>query len=126
VVRQSDASYSSYERSTSSPYGVLSVTQHFENHLSVCLPSIAPASNPAPVAPANPAGASSQPRAIALLGSGNYLAVGTGIGGTNVALLDPKLNILSTGNALISSNNVLADVNGDGILDIVSIENPAR
>ena len=123
VVRQPDGSYTSYERSTSSPYGVLSAAQHFEDQLSVCLPSAVPASNPAPAAPANPAGASSQPQAIALLSSGNYLTVGTGIGGTSVALLDPRLNILSAANASIGSNNVLADVNGDGILDIVSIVN---
>jgi uncharacterized protein (TIGR03437 family) len=123
LVRQPDGSYTSYERSTSSPYGVLSVTQHFENQLSVCLPSTVPAPSPAPPAPANPVGAASQPQAIALLSSGNYLTVGTGIGGTSVALLDPQLNILSTANVSTGSNNVLADVNGDGILDIVSILN---
>lgn len=113
--------YTSYERSTSAPYGVLSATQHFEKQLSVCIPSTAPAANPAATAPANPAGASSQPQAIALLSSGNYLAVGTGIGGASVALLDPQLNILSTGTASIGSNNILADVNADGNLDIVSM-----
>lgn len=123
VVRQPNGSYASYERGTSPPYGVLSVTQHFENQLSACLPSTAPASSPAAAAPANPAGASSQPQGIALLSSGNYLTVGAFIGGATVALLDPQLNILSTANPSIGSNNVLADVNGDGILDIVSIVN---
>jgi uncharacterized protein (TIGR03437 family) len=122
VVRQPDGSYTSYERSTSVPFGVLSVTQHFESQLSACLPSTVPALNRAPAAPANPVGASSQPQAIALLSSGNYLTV-AGIGGTSVALLDPQLNILSTATASIGPNNVLADVNGDGILDIVSIVN---
>jgi uncharacterized protein (TIGR03437 family) len=124
LVRQSDASYTSYERSISSPYTILSNTQHFEKQLLVCLPPAAPASNPAAAAPANPVGGSSQTLSVALLNSGNYLTVGTGIGGVPVALLDPQLNILSTSSALIvGTNNVLADVNGDGILDIVSIAN---
>jgi hypothetical protein len=77
LIRQRDGSYTSYERSTSSPYGVVSIAQHFENRLSVCLPSSAPALNPAPPVPANPAGASSQPQAIALLISAAMLSRGS-------------------------------------------------
>jgi hypothetical protein len=121
VVRQSDGSYTAFERTTVAPYSVLSSTAQFENSLTACLPSAPPTVAPAATAPANPTGAASQPQAIAQLSSGGYLTVG--VGGIAVALLDSQLNVISTSNSATGSNVALADVNGDGILDIVGIIN---
>jgi hypothetical protein len=121
VVRQPDGSYTAFERSTVAPYSVLSSTAHFENSLTACLPSAPPTMAPAATTPANPTGAASQPQAIAQLSSEGYLTVGAG--GIAVALLDSQLNVISTSNPITGSNVALADVNGDGILDIVGIIN---
>lgn len=127
LQRQGDGSYASYETSIN-PYQVLSITPHFEKQLTTCVPQ--PAPNPAPLAPANPAGAASQPQAVALLNSGQYLVVApvnsiTGTVGAVATLFDQQLNLVSSntyefGPAVGGLSSVsLADVNGDGNLDLV-------
>jgi hypothetical protein len=120
LLRQADGSYTSYQTKSASPYTLVSTTPHFEKQLTSCLPANPPASKAAPLAPANPAGGPSQYQAIALLPTGNFLVVG----GTDAAVFDPQMNLLSEAHLAGGGTlTALADLNGDGNLDIVSVIN---
>jgi hypothetical protein len=134
LVRQVDGSYTSYETASGSPYGLLSVTPHFEKQLTSCPPAITPAPNPLPLAPANPVGEPSQNQSVALLKSGDYLiATPNTSGGIDAAVFDPQMNLISTQSygADVGLGPVeragpvaglsLADVNGDGNPDLVFV-----
>src|SRR5580700_5721723 len=128
LARQADGSYTSFETSLASPYSVLSGSLNFGKQLAACLPSQPAAINPAPAAPANPPGAASQGQAIALLSSGNYLVVGLNfvgdIGGVDAQVFDPQMNLLSVANYRVGGGGLaLADLNGDGNPDLVSVGN---
>ncbi len=132
LARQADGSYASYESSVN-PYQFIAVTPHFEKQLTECLPEAIAAPNPRSIAPANPIGAPSQPQAVAVLDSGDYLVVTPSsylsIGNTNlvVSLFDNQLNLSATdscqldlGTSLVASFG-LADLNGDGNPALVAI-----
>ncbi len=123
IVRQSDGSYTSYETANTSPYRLLSVAPHFEEQLTSCVPAAPAAQNPAPVAPANPVGSPSQPQAVALLSSGNFLIVSpNSSGGIDAAVFSPQMSLISVSSYAVSAQWLaLADLNGDGNPDIVSI-----
>jgi hypothetical protein len=95
--------------------------------LTSCLPSRRAGENPATIAPANPTGSPSQPQAVALLESGNYLIVTpNNSGGIDAAVFDPQMNLVSVARYAASQGVAgigLADLNGDGIPDIVYSSN---
>jgi uncharacterized protein (TIGR03437 family) len=128
LVRQSDGSYTSYETTNTSPYRLLSATQNFQEQLTACLPPATAAQNPAPVAPANPVGSPSQPQAVALLGSGEYLIVSpNSSSGIDAAVFSPQMGLISVSSyalSPVSPNGLsLADLNGDGKPDIIAVTN---
>jgi hypothetical protein len=120
LLRESDGSYTAYEMTNASPYRIVRKTPNYQKQLTQCLPShssVAPL--PPPTAPGSPPGAPSQSEAFVRLSSGDYLFVTAGI---DVVLFDSELNFISEAQYLIYGQTVtLADVNGDGILDIVAM-----
>ena len=125
LVRQQDGSYGSYETTNTAPYRLLSVSPHYEKQLDACIPAAAAVQNPAPAASANPIGEPSQPQAVALLSSGNYLIVSpNSTGGIDAAVFSPQMNLVSITSYSVSVQTLaIADVNGDGNPDVVCITN---
>ena len=127
LVRQSDGSYSGYEMTQNAPYSILATTPNYQKQLIACLPSHA-ALPPlaAPTGTGNVPGAPSQPQAVARLSSGNYLVVNPNLSNpgsvSTVALFDPELNFISQSQLpVFAASAILADVNGDGIPDLVGL-----
>jgi uncharacterized protein (TIGR03437 family) len=132
ALRQSDGSYTAFELANTSPYRVLHTIPHFEKVFSNCLPRQSPAGLAKAAAPVA-ATTVAQPADFAVLDSGNYLFVSTEQGNSvEVAVFDQHLNLISLNeigdlstdeppgyaNAYLSL--ILADVNGDGKLDLIA------
>ncbi len=129
VVRQSDGSYTGFEVTDAAPYRLLATTPHFEKQLSACLPHVvfgSPSTTP-PVA--NPPGAGSQLQVSTTLASGNLFVANIGANGATIHfdIFDSRHNLLSEANFsyLGSTNDIfsslaLADLNGDGKLDLIA------
>lgn len=138
VVRQSDGSYTGSEVTDAPPYRPLATIPHFEKQFAACVPHTIPAS---------PHGA---PPNANLVGAGSQLQVSMGLasGGWFVANISSDqltlyFNIFDTGHNLVSQTAftpppatppapdisqsqpfytlTLADVNGDGKLDLVAV-----
>jgi hypothetical protein len=110
LLKQPDNSYTGYEVTNASPYTVLGTTPHFEKQLTACPP--APAAAPL---------ASLNFETMARTASGNYLFVGNSPV-LDVTEFDGNLNLISEAQYNIPPSGgsvILADVNGDGNLDIV-------
>ncbi|HLM98589.1 MAG TPA: FG-GAP-like repeat-containing protein [Bryobacteraceae bacterium] len=127
LVSQSDGSYTGYETTQGPPYTVIATTPNYQKQLTACLPSHA-ARPPlaAPTGTGNVPGAPSQPQAFARLSSGNYLVVNPDLSKpgsvSTVALFDPELNFISQSQLpVFAGSAILADVNGDGIPDLVGL-----
>jgi uncharacterized protein (TIGR03437 family) len=130
VLRQSDGSSTAFEIANTSPYRVLTTIPHFEKQFSNCLPRAMPAapgkvSSPAPNAP----GIAAQPVAFAVLDSGNYLFVLPVANSLDIVVFDHNLQLVSetqigalTGPGYLQGylSPILADMNGDGKLDVVA------
>ncbi len=134
VVRQPDGSYSGFEAANAAPYRVIRATPHFEQQFAACLPHAIPTSKTAGTPAENPPGAASQSQVSFTLPSGNYSVVRFDISPNTVAptihfdLFDPQLNLLSETNFTLPGTQTqtfstlkLADVNGDGKLDLIAI-----
>ncbi len=135
VIRQPDGSYTGFEAADSSPYRVIAATPHFERQFATCLPHTIPVTPSAPAPNANPRGAGAQFQATAMLASGNYFKATLGNQGGAVIfdLFDSQDNLLSEssfsyyvnvgpGNrADVFRALALADMNGDGKLDLVAV-----
>lgn len=132
VLRQGDGSYTAFEVADTSPYGVLRTISHFERQFSICQPpKISPASRNASVRAPTAAGVGGQPAGFAVLDSGNYLFVSPSGDSLNAAIFDPHLHLVSEkgvgalpsevpGAQNVYLSLVLADVNGDGKLDVIA------
>jgi hypothetical protein len=135
VVRQSDGSYTAYEMADASPYGVVRITPDFGGELAACLPehSVLQAL-PAPQGSGVSPGATARSQVFARLASGNYLQVESLAAEPNnvststidIALFSPNMTLLSeTTHAVELASPIpllsLADVNGDGNLDLVAL-----
>jgi hypothetical protein len=113
LARQSDGSYTGYEIADAAPYGTVGITPDFQNQLTACSLT-------------NSSYQFTPPEAIARLGSGNYLYVGNNAGvfgqtGTVRALLfDAGFHFLSENDYPANGVLALADLNGDGALDIIA------
>jgi hypothetical protein len=131
LVRQDDGSYTGYENRDASPYQTLEITPHFERQFSACLPhSIPDLPSPGPAPLANPPGAASQNDVAAILPSGNYLFITNRSQSLYFAIFDRRLNLISENQFTAPrgivgpryfSSLVLADLNGDGALDLVAL-----
>jgi uncharacterized protein (TIGR03437 family) len=136
VVRQSDGSYTGYEVTDAPPYRLIRTTPHFEKQFGACLPHSLPAS-PATASPVeNPLGAGSQPQVSEMLSNGNLLVAstlpGTARGPIRLDIYGPQHNLISEDS--VEPNNqensfsdffaalTLADMNGDGIPDLIALE----
>src|SRR5689334_1472579 len=120
LLRENDGSYTAYEMTNESPYRIVRKTQNYQKQLTACLPShssLPPL--PPPTSPGSPPGAPSQREAFVRLSSGDYLFVTAGI---DVVLFDSQLNFISEAQypLLEVQSLTLADLNGDGKLDIVA------
>lgn len=131
VAYQADGSYTAYELSNTSPYRVIRTTPHFERQFAACLPHTVPRSPVRVMPTSNPLGVASQPIVSAILGSGNYLIVSiTGIV-MDAIVVDAQFNLVSENTFYdgVDGTDVfgflvsmaLADVNGDGYLDLVAL-----
>ena len=130
LLRQSDGSYTAFEVANATPYTVLRTIPHFEQQFLSCLgrpASSAPgkASSPAPNAP----GVAAQVVGYAVLDSGNYMFVSPEYNFLDVTIFDQHLQLVSEKQVGALSQDVLpmsyislalADVNGDGKLDVVA------
>src|SRR5450759_670829 len=125
LVRQPDGSYTGIEMSNVSPYRVLSTTPHMERQFAACVGhALPPVAKPASAAAPNSSG---QREAWAVLNNGNYVHVTLGL---DLVVFDPKFNLVSeirfpppptTGKIKNNYTSVaLADVNGDGKLDVIA------
>jgi hypothetical protein len=130
-VRQADGSYTAYEMSDASPYKVTGTTRNFGSELARCMPreaSLPPL--PPPQGSGNLPGSSSQSEIFARLPSGGYLQVRT-LGGQYPVLQTMEFSIFDADMSLVSDTPSsvaayqfsLADVNGDGKLDLVALGN---
>jgi uncharacterized protein (TIGR03437 family) len=132
LLRQADGSYTAFETANTSPYAILRTIPHFEQQFSNCLsrPASGSAVRASPLSPAQ--GVAGQPAVFAGLDSGNYLFVSAGSGSLGATVFDQHLNLVSQNKVGYLDNNVapgnenvyislvLADVNGDGKLDLVA------
>jgi hypothetical protein len=112
LARQSDGSYTGYEVADAAPYGTGSVIPDFQNRLTSCSLT-------------NSSFQFAQGEAIARLSSGNYLYVGNNAraGQTptlRALLFDPVFHFLSENDYPASDLVALADLKGDGTLDIIT------
>jgi uncharacterized protein (TIGR03437 family) len=135
LLRQADGSYTAFEMANTSPYAILKTIPHFEQQFSSCLGR--PSSNAlAKAAPAvTSQGGVAQSTAFAVLQSGNYLFVSQsdqGPGSLAIAVFDAHLQLVSQNEIGTLQNGpapgayseyvavILADVNGDGKLDLIA------
>jgi hypothetical protein len=113
LARQSDGSYTGYEIADAAPYGTVSITPDFQNQLTACSLT-------------NSSYQFTPPEAIARLGSGNYLYVGNNVGvfgqtaTVRALLFDAGFHFLSENDYPANGVLALADLNGDGTLDIIA------
>lgn len=139
AIRQPDGSYTAFEAQNASPYQVVSTTPHFERQFDACLPRPFPFNSfPTPL-PENPPGAGSQPQAVMTLPSGGFFMASLDQNNLDILfdIFDSQLNLLSeTGfsyyvpaggtDAYVDTftSLLLADVNGDGKLDLLAAFGP--
>lgn len=113
LARQSDGSYTGYEIADAAPYGTVGITPDFQNRLTGCSLT-------------NSSYQFTPPEAIARLGSGNYLYVGNNVGvfgqtaTVRALLFDAGFHFLSENDYPANGVLALADLNGDGMLDIIA------
>jgi uncharacterized protein (TIGR03437 family) len=135
LLRQSDGSYTAFEIANTSPYAILRSIPHFERQFSNCLgrqTSTAPAKAAPPVTSQSGV---AQSTVFAVLQSGNYLFVSPsdqGPGNLDVAVFDQHVQLVSQneigafaigpapGTSIGLISLILADVNGDGKLDLIA------
>ncbi|HEV8038468.1 MAG TPA: FG-GAP-like repeat-containing protein [Bryobacteraceae bacterium] len=135
LLRQSDGSYTAFEMANSSPYAILRTIPHFEQQFSTCLGRPATNGTAKASAPASSQGGVAQSAAFAVLDSGNYLFVSPsdqGPSSLDVAVFDEHLQLISQNEIGTLQRGpppdeygqyisvILADVNGDGKLDLVA------
>jgi len=110
------------------PFNIIGTTPNYQKQLIACLPSTA-ALPPlaAPTGTGNVPGAPAQAQAFARLSNGNYLVLNPEPSNPgsqlSVALFDSQLNFISQSQLppQFAGLPILADVNGDGILDLVGL-----
>jgi uncharacterized protein (TIGR03437 family) len=107
LLKQSDGSYTAFELNNTSPYRVLRTIPHFEKQLSAC----APTATGLP-----PLGLFT----VAQLASGGYIfAMQGAMGATDIAVFDAQLNLVSEASYTDLAPLGFADLNGDGIPDLI-------
>jgi len=123
-VRQSDGSYTAYEMEDAPPYRVLHVTPNFGATLARCLPAPPPLSPlPPPTGSGVVTGMASQEIIFARLASGAFLQVQSSGQAIDFAVFAPDMTLLSdTQYPRTGVEFDLADVNGDGELDLIATE----
>jgi len=134
VVRQPDGSNTGFEVANAAPYRVISTTPHFEQQFAACLPHQLPATPSTTPLVENPPGAGAQPQVSMTLANGNiFVARAAYQSGILFDVFDPQHNLLSENSITYLIPNppsggapdsfetmVLADLNGDGKLDLVA------
>jgi uncharacterized protein (TIGR03437 family) len=101
LLKQPDRSYTAFEKSNTSPYTTLHTFPHFDRQLSACLP-------------AQTGLRTFLVQAAAQTPSGGYITASLG----KISLFDAQLNLLTE--AVVNAPVTLfADMNGDGIPDLV-------
>jgi hypothetical protein len=131
-VRQSDGSYTAYEMADASPFGIIRTTPNFGSELTACLPKHSPLPPlPAPQGSGVSPGAPSQTQVFARLASGDFVEVqstGDELYGTeaiDIAVFRPNMTLVSETKYAVSAVSphqfALADVNGDGNLDLIAL-----
>ena len=131
ILRQSDGSSTAFEMANTSPYRVLATIPHFEKQFSTCLDRAMPAAPGKVSSPAsNAPGVAAQPAAFTVLDSGNYLFVLPVANSLDIVVFDHNLQLVSENQigALTGPpgynqgylSPILADMNGDGKLDVVA------
>jgi uncharacterized protein (TIGR03437 family) len=128
VARQPDGSYTAYELANASPYRIIRTTPNYAATLDACLPhrGAGPALAPSTANFGNPPGATSQSTAYAILPSGDYLSATANGLTLDVIEFGPSIQFISEAVYQQTFSSVLfADVNGDGIPDLIGV-NPGN
>jgi len=116
VARQTDGSYTAFDLSDAPPRRVIQTTPHFETRFVEGLPYTLGISPQPPVYPRP--GTAAQTQAVAVLPSGNYMVASA----DSIVVFDRQLKLISGQMNLASKAPVaLADLNGDGALDLITI-----
>jgi uncharacterized protein (TIGR03437 family) len=105
LLKQSDGSYTAHEMSNTSPYSTIRTVPHFDRQLSPCLPTATGLRT-------------FLVQTAAQTPSGGYITGSAQAFGADVAVFDAQLNLLAEAVTTVPVT-VFADLNGDGIPDII-------
>lgn len=134
VVRQSDGSYTGFEVADAPPYRIIAATPHFEKQFGACLPHRVPGYPPGVPPVANPAGAGSQFQVAEAVGSGRFFTgrISDDLSVIHFDLFDSQHSFVSETDFSHTASDggfprtdyfqgmTLADLNGDGIPDLIA------